>query len=227
MKAGCSRFTGKRDGSGGAIIPVETDHLLVVRYDSGHTVQAFESLMFGTGIRRKELCTAQGLCIKPTFRYTTGKSWMWDYGKSALAGAILFERPQQDTAAKTFATPDNQCALYLYHSESLLGNRDIKVERTGTDSLGLMMDEEGYLYWLVDPGPVGVAVSVLPYLPARGQAEVPVQGEPRFEFQCEAGQRYFIHIDLAEGWFKYVLNIVLADSETGKQAISRRRMMLD
>jgi len=209
----------------GSIAPIETLHLLAVRYDANQHVNAVDVLRLGTGALDDTDCTADGFCIEPRFESGRATSWIWDHEGSVLAKAIIFDNPQNDAAAKSFEADSNSCSLYAYHNESLLGNRDILVYRNAPHTEPVIMDEDGFLHWRNDPGLVFVSAGVIP---RQESSSVRVKGDmQKFEFPCDAGKQYFIEIDLREGWFKFVLEISLDDRATGLAAVRGRRLMLD
>lgn len=209
----------------GAIAPIETLHLLIVRYGANELVEVLDVLRLGTSTSGGADCTADGICVEPRFKPGRTNSWFWDHGGSVLAKAMVFDKQESDAAIKTFEIQDDACAMYVYHNERLLGNRDILVYRNAPHTAPVIMNEDGFLHWKSEPGPVVVSASVIRQ---QESDSIPVKGEMQvLEFSCETGKQYFIDIDLREGWFKFVLEIALDDIETGIAAVRNRRLMLD
>jgi hypothetical protein len=184
----------------------------VIEYDDEDLVADAETV---SRMDSSQGCTDDGLCFKAVYEQE-GEIGV------AFVGAYVFARPQDDLAAKVFATDSERCGVYLYKTGSKPQFRDtLQVLRSGQETN--YVDSTGYLHWLQPPGPIEITAKEL-----RGYSAV----SPVFTLECEPGALYFLnvkHSGTALGFLtgKKKLTWSLDEPSVGKRQVDERRLILE
>lgn len=173
-----------------------TKHLLIIHYNTDGIVESYEVLSQGM-LGTSGICTTDNLCF------------------SSTSINIVYDQPGKDSVAKQFSESNDYCSIYLYVTDFFPSLRaPIEISQMEDKSQSYMIDEDSYLNWLAKPGRVEISA----------KAQLAIDHE--YEFECEQGQIYFIHVHLGFGWSKYHFTIEQDDKDTGEQSVLERRLIL-
>jgi hypothetical protein len=142
---------------------------------------------------------------------------------------VLTATKDRDTEAKAFRPPSTHCALYAYlertgprfQSECL-----IHIDRHDGGPVQ-PLSSSTYLYWLVDPGEHTIDVNRwTPHLP--GAPTPKPKNRRSYTSDCAAGAALFFRVHVRTRHFgRTTMTIEAVDSETGHEAITVRRRVLE
>ena len=146
---------------------------------------------------------------------------------------VLYSDSITESNAKNFIVPRGKSAIYLYREKlpfySPRNPGDIQKVAVNLDNIELGdFGEEGFFYWVVDPG--NHSITVTPLWPGR-----PGQGRgwqhASIKIECKEGQIYFVEQTWeSKGFFLIEFNVsltALSDQSKGRQDVLKRRMVLD
>jgi len=198
---------------------IESEHLLLVRYDENEKVQALDTFRFGSLRLSPEGCAEDGLCVRPRFVRRND---------AYLAGAYFYDTPENDAAARTFEIPPDRCGVFVYYDANMRDD-DMRVFDSADADRAMQIDKSGYLFRLHDPGTVGVGAAFRVNSFDFWTVSVPsgTRIASDLEFHCVAGQAQFVEVRLTMGWTQPEIVISLEAPGEGTAALERRRLMLD
>ena len=202
----------------GQIMPIETFHYVIVRYDADDVVTAFDI------VRDRDGCTSDGICIEAAFKTVEARGWWYDV-ESALTdlSTIILAPTDNDGDAKRFPVEANRCGVYVYETRTgMPGHKALSISRPGRPSTPI--NSHTYLYWMQSPGPV--SLDSVEFDVTFPNQEFPTV-QP-LDFECAAGNLYFVKVNNHNRWiFNDTITFSLDTTESGKKNVQSRRLIID
>jgi hypothetical protein len=198
------------------------NHLLIIQFTNDGIVKEINHIV-GTGSQRKDGIYVADPGLRPKGHSLFGIDSVHPPFDRLL---ILYAPRDMDERAKKYLVPPNKSAIYVFkqHYHLLL----MQAQATITDYVSLDhvqlgdFGDEGYYYWVVDPGVHYISVDARP----------PNQSVPAAELSIELkeGRAYFLeqtweHTGFLGIGFRGKLTEV--DKDRGEKEIGKRRLILD
>lgn len=214
--------------SDAAIKRLEKHHLLIVQFDKNGIVKDVDHTV-GNGT-----CTQNGIYVADTGLRPKVYLYLYSYPKpediSVQQMLVLYSNRITEQNAKSFIVPHGKSVIYVYREKFpkilpfILLNQKVTVN---LDCIELGdFGEEGFFYWIADPGHHSITVTPLWPEPENRWLR---HASASIEIECKEGQIYFVE-QTWESKQRYEFDVrlnMLSDPIKGRHEVMKRRLILD